>query len=79
MVDVDGVHACDEILAGTMKELLDDVEKRHRVPAARERHNHAHGIEGLERKLVAFHAQKRLRRTRKRFRNELRQAFGERL
>lgn len=34
MVDVDGMHAGDEILARTMKELLDDVEKGHRVSAA---------------------------------------------
>ena len=79
MIDVDRMHAGDEKLARTMKELLDDVKERHGVAPARKRHDDAHGIERPEREFVPLDAEKRFGRIGERVVDELRQTLGERL
>ena len=73
------MHAGDEKLARTMKELLDDVKERHGVAPARKRHDDAHGIERPEREFVPLDAEKRFGRIGERVVDELRQTLGERL
>lgn len=79
VIDVDRMHAGDEKLARTMKELLDDVKEHHGVAPARKRHDDAHGIERPEREFVPLDAEKRFGRIGERVVDELRQTLGERL
>ena len=77
VIDVDRMHAGDEKLARTMKELLDDVKERHGVAPARKRHDDAHGIERPEREFVPLDAEKRFGRIGERVVDELRQTLGD--